>query len=168
VADADLNMLVTGLLDDLASVQTNGAGACVMDSSASRPRAWCCSTTKPGERGYKHLAVTDYSRGLTIARGLSSDDIEAQHREIDDLNEVLDGRLRVIKGIEANQDAPFALVHSALDAGCVFAIDSDAHDADQLVYAEIALAHARLAGVPSSRVINCWTTKKLLSWLDRD
>jgi len=36
-----------------------------------------------------------------------------------------------------------------------------------LCFAEIGLAHARLAGIPASRVINTWTTKKLEAWLRR-
>ena len=53
----------------------------------------------------------------------------------------------------------------ALDAGCLFALDSDAHDVDQFWYTEIALAHAKLAGIPAARVINCWPTAKLIDWL---
>ena len=209
------------------------------------------------ERGYTHFAVTDHSRGLTIARGLSAEAIAKQHREIDALNDSLDGRLRVLKGIEANiladgsldvsademrrcdivlaaphsrldepgdqtdrllavvktpgvhvlahpsgrkfgkraglnvrwdrvfkeaalrdvaieldgdpsrQDLGYPLVCQALEAGCVFAIDSDAHAAGELIFSEIALAHARLAGVPPARVINGWPLKKLLTWLAR-
>lgn len=207
------------------------------------------------ERGYTHFAVTDHARGLTIARGLSAESMKAQHREIDALNDSLDGKMRVLKGIEANiladgrldvsademqrcdivlaaphsrldepgdqtdrvlatvntpgvhvlahpsgrkfgkraglnvrwsrvfkeaarrnvaieldgdpsrQDLGYALVCQALDAGCVFAIDSDAHATEELVFSDIALAHARLAGVPPARVINCWPLKKLLTWL---
>lgn len=207
------------------------------------------------ERGYRHFAVTDHSRGLTIARGLSAEAMVAQHHEIDALNESLGNRMRVLKGVESNiladgsldvstdeigrcdivlaaphsrldeagdqtdrllaavrtpgvhvlahpsgrkfgkraglnvrwgvvfkeaarrnvaieldgdpsrQDLHYALVCEALDAGCLFAIDSDAHDADELVFSEIALAHARLAGVPPARVINCWPTRTLMTWL---
>jgi histidinol phosphatase-like PHP family hydrolase len=207
------------------------------------------------ERGYEHFAVTDHSRGLNIARGLSAEAMIAQHREIDALNDSLEGRLRMLKGVEANiladgtldvtaeemrrcdivlaaphsrldeaddqtdrlmavlktpgvhvlahpsgrkfdkraglnvrwgvvfkeaarrniaieldgdpsrQDLHYALVCQALDAGCLFAVDSDAHDAGELVFSEIALAHARLARIPSARVINCWPTKTLMAWL---
>ncbi|MBM3750366.1 MAG: hypothetical protein FJW21_04180 [Acidimicrobiia bacterium] len=72
-----------------------------------------------------------------------------------------------IDGDPSRQDLPYALARQAFDAGCLIAIDSDAHDTDELVFAEIALAHARLAGIPASRVINTWSTKKLLSWLKR-
>jgi hypothetical protein len=32
-------------------------------------------------------------------------------------------------------------------------------------YAETAVAHARLAGVPPDRVINCWPLSRLVEWL---
>jgi putative hydrolase len=44
-------------------------------------------------------------------------------------------------------------------------LDSDAHAPDQLRYADIAMAHARLAGIPVDRVINCWPAERLLGWL---
>ena len=37
----------------------------------------------------------------------------------------------------------------ALAAGCLFALDSDAHTTGQLAYAETAIAHARIAGIPA-------------------
>jgi histidinol phosphatase-like PHP family hydrolase len=208
------------------------------------------------ERGYTHLAVTDHSRGLPIARGMSLDAMAAQFREIDELNRSFAGRFRVLKGIEANilasgdldlsaaelasaemvlaaphsrlripddqtdrllntvttpgvhvlahprgrmsdsrpgitadwaqvfeaaaahgvaieidgdparQDLDYTLAHLALDAGCLFSLDSDAHDELGLVYAETAIAHARLAGIPTARIINCWPLPQLLDWLD--
>jgi histidinol phosphatase-like PHP family hydrolase len=204
------------------------------------------------DRGYSHMAISDHTDGLAIARGLSAAGLEAQHREIDAINAQTGGRFRVIKGIEANiladgtvdvprttgcelvlaaphskldsdakqtsrllraiatpgvkilahpsgrkfgkrdglqvdwarifraaadanvaieidgdpsrQDLPYALARQAHEAGCLIAIDSDAHDAGELVFAEIALAHARLAGIPASRVINTWPVERLLAW----
>jgi histidinol phosphatase-like PHP family hydrolase len=72
-----------------------------------------------------------------------------------------------IDGDPSRQDLDHALAREALDAGCVFALDSDAHAVDQLPYAETALAHARLAGIPAARVINCWPLGQLLDWLRR-
>jgi histidinol phosphatase-like PHP family hydrolase len=48
---------------------------------------------------------------------------------------------------------------------CLFALDSDAHTTHQLRYAETALAHARLAGIPPDRIVNCWSTERLMEWL---
>ena len=69
-----------------------------------------------------------------------------------------------LDGDPARQDLDYDLAQRAVASGCLFAIDSDAHAADQWWYAETALAHARMAGVPRSRVINCWPLAKLLDW----
>ena len=70
-----------------------------------------------------------------------------------------------IDGDPSRQDLDFTMAERALAAGCIFALDSDAHTTSQLAYAETALAHARLAGIPPERIINCWTTERLLDWL---
>jgi len=71
-----------------------------------------------------------------------------------------------LDGDPARQDLDYDLAQRAVTSGCLFAIDSDAHAADQWWYAETGLAHARLAGVPRSRVINCWPLAKLLTWAE--
>lgn len=63
------------------------------------------------------------------------------------------------------QDIDFELARVALDAGCLFALDSDAHSTGELRFSEYALAHARLAGIPASRVINCWSDEELIGWM---
>ena len=70
-----------------------------------------------------------------------------------------------IDGDPARQDLDFTLAARALAAGCLFALDSDAHTTAQLRYAETALAHARLAAIPSARIVNCWPAEHLLEWL---
>ena len=70
-----------------------------------------------------------------------------------------------IDGDPARQDLDFETARRALDAGCVFALDSDAHSTSELIYAHIAIAHARLAGIPSDRVINTWPLERLVGWL---
>jgi histidinol phosphatase-like PHP family hydrolase len=69
-----------------------------------------------------------------------------------------------IDGDPARQDIDYELARLAIEAGCLFALDSDAHSVPELAYAETAIAHARLAGVPAARVINCWPLDKLLDW----
>ena len=70
-----------------------------------------------------------------------------------------------IDGDPSRQDLDYALARQAVAAGCLFALDSDAHGTQEWSYAETAVAHARLAGVPSERVINCWPLERLLEWL---
>jgi histidinol phosphatase-like PHP family hydrolase len=69
-----------------------------------------------------------------------------------------------IDGDPYRQDFDYTLAKRALAAGCLFALDSDAHSGDELTYAEFALAHARLAGIPPGRIINTWPVTKLLEW----
>jgi putative hydrolase len=70
-----------------------------------------------------------------------------------------------IDGDPSRQDVDYDLARRALDAGCLFALDSDAHSPRELVYAETALAHARLAAVPPDRIVNCWPLERLLAWI---
>jgi putative hydrolase len=64
------------------------------------------------------------------------------------------------------QDIHYELAARALQKGCIFALDSDAHANPELTYSEIAIAHARLAGIPPDRIINYWPEKKLVGWME--
>lgn len=70
-----------------------------------------------------------------------------------------------VDGDPARQDIDYDLAPRAIAAGCLFALDSDAHATGELRYAETAIAHARLAGMPTERIINCWPLDKLVDWL---
>ena len=70
-----------------------------------------------------------------------------------------------IDGDPARQDLDYELARQALGAGCIFALDSDAHTTGQLAYAETAMAHARLAGIPRERIVKCWTLDRMLEWI---
>jgi putative hydrolase len=72
-----------------------------------------------------------------------------------------------IDGDPSRQDLDYSVAREAVAAGCLFALDSDAHSTGELQYAETAIAHARLAGVPKERIVNCWPVEKLLDWLAR-
>lgn len=70
-----------------------------------------------------------------------------------------------IDGDPARQDLDYTVASRALEAGCIFALNSDAHTISQLSYAETAIAHARLAAIPAGRIVNCWPLDRLLAWL---
>jgi len=53
------------------------------------------------ERGYGYAAVTDHSKGLHVARGLTEERLIAQIRAIDVMNNRL-GDFRLLSGVEAN------------------------------------------------------------------
>lgn len=69
-----------------------------------------------------------------------------------------------IDGDPSRQDIDHDLARIAVEAGCLFALDSDAHSVQELRYVETAIAHARLAEIPTDRVINTWTLDRLLAW----
>ncbi len=207
------------------------------------------------ELGWTRIGVTDHSYGLPIARGMSMEAARQQHREIDELNEELAGKVRVYKGVEANiladgaldisederavfeyviasphsqlrkdtdqtprmlaavmlpgvailghpqgrmfnsrpgiaadwrkvfreaakrgvaieidgnwhrQDVDYELASVALEEGCLLALDSDAHSIAEYPFTDYAIAHARLAGAPADRVVNCWEESKFDAWL---
>jgi histidinol phosphatase-like PHP family hydrolase len=71
-----------------------------------------------------------------------------------------------IDGNWHRQDIDYSLAADALEAGCLFALDSDAHSVEELRFTDYSIAHARLAGVPADRVINCWSDDRLAAWME--
>ena len=69
-----------------------------------------------------------------------------------------------IDGDPARQDLDYDLARAADAAGCLFALDTDAHAVGQWRYADIAIAHARLAGIDADRVVNTGPLYRLLNW----
>lgn len=62
-------------------------------------------------------------------------------------------------------DPPDDLLALALETGCLFAIDSDAHAPGQLDFPAYGAARATAAGIPSERIVNTWPTAELLAWM---
>ena len=69
-----------------------------------------------------------------------------------------------IDGSWSRQDVPYELAAQALQQGCIFALDSDAHSHAEFDFADIAIAHAKLAGIPQAKIVNYWPDKKFLEW----
>ncbi|MEU7133277.1 PHP domain-containing protein [Streptomyces sp. NPDC046261] len=61
-------------------------------------------------------------------------------------------------------DPPRRLLRTALDAGVLFSVDSDAHAPGQLDWQIHGCARAEECGVPADRVITTWTARELLEW----
>jgi DNA polymerase (family 10) len=53
-------------------------------------------------RGWEYIAITDHSQRVSVARGLDGIRLRAQWQEIDRLNEKLEGRFWIFKGIECD------------------------------------------------------------------
>ncbi|MDR7086574.1 putative hydrolase [Aeromicrobium panaciterrae] len=62
------------------------------------------------------------------------------------------------------QDPPNNLIAMALDAGCLFAINTDAHAPGQLDFLDYGAERADANGVPEDRIVTTWPVDKLLEW----
>ena len=211
------------------------------------------------EVGHEYVALTDHSPRLTVANGLSTERLTRQLDVVAAVNSHLDGRLRMLTGIEVDiledgeldqsdemlgrldvvvasvhsklrmesaamtrrmvaavqhpranvlghctgrlitggrgkrpqstfdaeevfaacaahdvaveinsrperADPPDDLVAVALEAGCLFSIDSDAHAPGQLDFLDHGCARAEELGVPPERIVNTWSVDRLLAW----
>jgi putative hydrolase len=208
--------------------------------------------------GLEYCAVTDHSRRLTVARGLTAHRLREQLTLVDDLNEVM-APFRVLRGIEVDiledgsldqedgllgeldvvvasvhsklrsdsetmthrmvgaianprvnvlghctgrliqgerglrpqsvfdaevvfeacrtfevaveinsrperRDPPTRLLSLAIDMGCLFSIDTDAHAPGQLEFLAYGCERAEALGLDPDRVITTWDAERLLSW----
>ncbi|MES2866753.1 PHP domain-containing protein [Microbacterium profundi] len=64
------------------------------------------------------------------------------------------------------QDPPDELIAIALDAGCLFSLDSDAHAPGQLSLLDYGAERAEKAGVPAERVVTTWGLERLRAWAE--
>jgi putative hydrolase len=62
-------------------------------------------------------------------------------------------------------DPPLDLLDAAIDHGCYFSIDTDAHATGQLEWQPHGCDRAAERGVPIERVINSWSMDELLEWV---
>lgn len=64
------------------------------------------------------------------------------------------------------QDPPDDLIAIAIDAGCLFSIDSDAHAPGQLSLLDHGAERAENAGVPAERIVTTWGLERLMAWAE--
>ncbi len=62
------------------------------------------------------------------------------------------------------RDPPTRLLNLALEIGCDFSIDTDAHAPGQLDFLGYGAQRALDAGVPTERIVNTWSADRLLEW----
>lgn len=62
------------------------------------------------------------------------------------------------------RDPPGPLIDLALEAGCLFSIDSDAHAPGQLDLLAFGAARAEAHKVPADRIVTTWPVDRLLDW----
>ncbi len=64
-------------------------------------------------------------------------------------------------------DPPDQLIRVALDLGCLFAIDSDAHAPGQLDMKAYGCERADRLGIPAERIVTTWPADRVLDWAAR-
>jgi len=62
------------------------------------------------------------------------------------------------------RDPPDKLIAVALDAGCLFSVDSDAHAPGQLDFLDHGAARVQQLGLPLERIVTTWPVERLLEW----
>jgi putative hydrolase len=65
------------------------------------------------------------------------------------------------------QDPPDELILLALEMGCLFSIDSDAHAPGQLSLIDYGAERAERLGVPADRIVTTWHLDRLREWTGR-
>ena len=62
------------------------------------------------------------------------------------------------------QDPPDELIQLAMEIGCLFSIDSDAHAPGQLSLIDYGAERAERLGVPPERIVTTWPLERLREW----
>lgn len=65
------------------------------------------------------------------------------------------------------RDPPTRLLELAIETGCLFSIDTDAHAPGQLEFVAYGCERAEELGLDPDRVINTWPVDRLLSWCSK-
>ena len=86
-----------------------------------------------------------------------------------DVDKVLAACVEHGKAVEINcrpdrLDPPKRILRPAVEAGCLFSIDTDAHAPGQLDWLRFGCERAALCAVPADRVVNTWPADDLLAW----
>ena len=86
-----------------------------------------------------------------------------------DAAEVFGACLETGTAVEINsrperRDPPTQLLEQAIEMGCLFSIDSDAHAPGQLDFLSYGCARAEELGLEPDRIVNTWPADQLLEW----
>ncbi|MFI7081924.1 PHP domain-containing protein [Micromonospora sp. NPDC049903] len=119
-------------------------GHCTGRMVSSRP----AGVTGPGDRGHRARtrAESDFDADAVFAACV-------KHRTAVEIN-----------SRPERQDPPKRLIRRALEAGCLFAINTDAHAPGQLDWQRFGCERAARCGVPVNRVVNGWSAEDLVAW----
>jgi len=66
------------------------------------------------------------------------------------------------------RDPPSDLLRMAVEAGCLFSLDTDSHAPGQLDWRPHGVVRAVACGVPADRIVTTWDVDRLLAWTTRE
>jgi putative hydrolase len=137
------------------------------DDSAKMTRRMLAAIQNP------HLDILGHLTGRKVAAGGAGDKGHRAGRTRPpsdfDVRQVLAACAELGKAVEINSrpdrlDPPKRMLTVAVEAGCLFSIDTDAHAPGQLDWQRYGCERAALCGVPVDRVVNSWPADRLLKW----
>ncbi|MEU7907922.1 PHP domain-containing protein [Actinoplanes sp. NPDC049118] len=137
------------------------------DDSAKMTRRMVAAIANP------HLDILGHLTGRKVAASGAGDKGHRAGRTRPpsdfDLKAVLGACLEHGKAVEINSrpdrlDPPKRMLTVAVESGCLFSIDTDAHAPGQLDWQRYGCERAALCGVPADRVVNTWSADRLLEW----
>jgi putative hydrolase len=118
-----------------------------------------------------HLDILGHCTGRKVAAGTDRAHRSGGTRPESsfDADAVFAACVEYDKAVEINcrpdrLDPPKRLLRRAIEAGCWFAIDTDAHAPGQLDWLPYGCERAARCGVDVSRVVNSWPAAQLLEW----
>lgn len=116
-----------------------------------------------------HTNVLGHCTGRMVAAGPTRGRPHSRPESTFDAQVVFDACAEHGVAVEINSrperlDPPLRLIKLALDAGCLFSIDTDAHAPGQLDWQMLGCARAAQVGVPADRIVNTWPLERLLDW----
>lgn len=109
-----------------------------------------------------HLDILGHCTGrIVVGRGRPESEFDAER--------VFAACAEYGKAVEINSrperlDPPMRLLRMALDAGCFFSVDSDAHAPGQMGWLPNGAERAAEAGVPIERIVNTRGAGELVAW----
>ncbi|WJK41270.1 PHP domain-containing protein [Solwaraspora sp. WMMA2056] len=132
------------MLAAVANPRLDILGHCTGRMVTDRP----AGVTGPGDRGHRARSrpPSDFDAAAVFAAC-------AEH-----------GKAVEINSRPERQDPPKRLIRLAVETGCLFAVNTDAHAPGQLDWQRFGCARAVLCGVEPDRVVNTWPVRRLLDW----
>lgn len=148
------------LLDRLDIVVASVHSKLAMDSAAMT-RRMIRAVTNP------HTDVLGHCTGRLVAgaRGTRAESTFDAHQVFGACRDT--GTAVEINSRPERRDPPTRLLGLALEMGCLFAIDTDAHAPGQLEFLGYGAQRALDAGLPVDRIVNTWPAEDLLDWAGR-